>query len=122
MRTKVTDVLLNGALIMVLAGTLIAGFVVSPGQTHREDKSDSVVAEYWVDIEKRDGLSLYSNNNLVRIDVVGEVPDEKDWPLPSERVELIFYGNGQAQMCQDNRCLDVEVIVIKPAFLGGGNE
>nr|WP_305009474.1 MULTISPECIES: hypothetical protein [Providencia] len=108
--------------MMVLGGTLIAGFVVSPGQAHREDKSDSVVAEYRVNIEKRDGLSLFSNNNLVRIDVVGEVPNEKDWPLPSERVELLFYGNGQAQMCQDNRCMDVEVIVKKPAFLGGDNE
>lgn len=54
--------------------------------------------------------------------MVGEVPDEKDLPLPGERVALMFYENSQAQMCQDNRCMDAEVIVKKPAFLGGVDE
>ncbi|MEI9747432.1 hypothetical protein [Moellerella wisconsensis] len=75
-----------------------------------------------MDIESRDGLSLYSNKKNVRVDVVGEVPDEKDLPLPGERVALMFYENSQAQMCQDNRCMDAEVIVKKPAFLGGVDE
>lgn len=113
MKTNMTDVLLDGALIMVLGGALIAGFELMPSQ----EKTDSVSAEYRVDIEKRDGLSLYSNKSTVRIDVVGEIPAEKDLPLPGERVALMLYDKSQAQMCQDNRCMDVDVIITKPAFL-----
>ena len=113
MKTNMTDVLLDGALIMVLGGALIAGFELMPSQ----EKTDSVIAEYRVDIEKRDGLSLYSNKSTIRIDVVGEIPAEKDLPLPGERVALMLYDKSQAQMCQDNRCMDVDVIITKPAFL-----
>ncbi|WP_369500263.1 hypothetical protein, partial [Raoultella planticola] len=63
MKTNMTDVLLDGALFMVLGGALIAGFELMPSQ----EKTDSVIAEYRVDIEKRDGLSLYSNKSTVRI-------------------------------------------------------
>lgn len=117
MKAKLADRLLNVALVLILAGAWIAGYIPMSGQGHNPEALDEVVAEYWVDVEKRDGYILYSTQNNVLITVVGDEVSEKDFPMPGERVALMFYHKSQAQMCQDSRCLDVDVVVKKNTFL-----